>query len=258
MPIRPRPTAAALALAAFSSLSACATIFTGSTDPLKFDANVPGVRLSLDGQYLGELPLSRVQSRSFMGGQQFIAKFEAPGYETQEFRIHREFNTVAILDISSPLTSGGVDVLTGSLMRFSPLEYHVIMRPVQPPPAHPAGPPQPSPSAPPQAYPPPAPPPPAGAPTVSPGTSASDRGLRLHQFAAANFRRLQADLARGGGEHLTAAAAIAVDGTRESSARVERAALGTAPILVAASTPVEFTARFERVVLEATSTPATP
>jgi hypothetical protein len=233
-------------------------MFTGSTDPLKFDANVPGVRMSLDGQYIGELPLSRVQSRSFMGGQQFLAKFEAPGYETQEFRIHREFNTVAILDISSPLTSGGVDVLTGSLMRFSPLEYHVIMRPLQPLPAPPAGPPQPSPSAPPQANAPPAPPPPAGAPPASPGTSASDRGLRLHQCAAANFRRLQADLARGGGEHLTAAAAIAAGGASESSARVERAALGTAPILVAAATPAEFAARFERVVHEATSTPATP
>jgi len=95
-------------------LGGCGTIFTGTTDEIKFSANVPGVRLTIDGQYKGELPLTVVQSRGFMNGESFKAKFEAPGYETQEFQLKRQFNTVAVLDITSITTSGGIDFLTGS------------------------------------------------------------------------------------------------------------------------------------------------
>src|SRR2546428_4708677 len=114
-------------VSALIQLSGCATIFTGTTDTLKFDANVPGVRLTIDGEYKGELPLTLTMSRNFMNGQQFKAKFEAAGHEIQEVQLKREFNYVAILDITSIPTSGGIDLLTGSLMKFSPDEYHVPM-----------------------------------------------------------------------------------------------------------------------------------
>ena len=35
-------------VSALIQLNGCATIFTGTTDTLKFDANVPGVRLTID------------------------------------------------------------------------------------------------------------------------------------------------------------------------------------------------------------------
>jgi hypothetical protein len=153
-------------LIAIPMLAGCATIFTGTTDTLRFEANVPGVRLSIDGQVYGELPLTFDMSRNFMGGKQFLARFEAPGYATQEFQLQREFNTVAILDVSSTIISGGVDVLTGSLMRFAPHEYHVQMVPA--------------------------------------GRTASRRQLDAIRFALSNYRRLQNDIARGGGEYLDA------------------------------------------------------
>ncbi len=81
------------------------------------------------GQYKGELPLTLELSRSFVGGRTFFAVFEAPGYVDQRFSLGREFNAVAVLDITSPVTSGGIDLLTGSLMHFSPNEYHVQMLP---------------------------------------------------------------------------------------------------------------------------------
>src|SRR6266568_2938702 len=55
-------------VSALIQLSGCATIFTGTTDTLKFDANVPGVRLTIDGQYKGELPLTLTLSRNFING----------------------------------------------------------------------------------------------------------------------------------------------------------------------------------------------
>ena len=71
--------------AALWLLSGCATLFSGTSDKLKFDANVPGVKLTVDGHFLGELPLEIEMSRNFFGGRQFAAKFERPGYATQQF-----------------------------------------------------------------------------------------------------------------------------------------------------------------------------
>jgi len=54
----------------------CATIFTGTHDTLTFDSNVPGVRLTIDGMYQGELPITFEMSRNFMGGKEFLARLE--------------------------------------------------------------------------------------------------------------------------------------------------------------------------------------
>lgn len=199
---------AVLAVASLAS-SGCATIFTGTTDTLTFDANVPGVRLTIDGQYIGEMPITVPMSRNFVGGKQFIATFEKPGYVTQEFKLNREFNTVSILDVSSPLTSGGVDVLTGSLMKFSPKDYHVQMLPA--------------------------------------GQSATSAEFRrvtgVYRFALVNFRSVQKDLARGGGEHLAAFAAAVSGGDTRGAAAVSVESLRNAPLLLGAATAPEFLAR---------------
>lgn len=192
-------------------LSGCATIFTGTTDVLSFQANVPKVRLSIDGQYKGELPLTFVMSRNFVGGQQFIARFEREGYVTQEFRLTRQLNAVAILDLTSIPTSGGIDVLTGALMKFSPTEYHVQMLP-------------------------------AGR---SAGAPDFQRSVRATGYALVNHRAIQKDLARRGGEHLAAFAAALAGGEAEAAARIREASLRSAPLLLAATTPHDFLARVD-------------
>jgi sarcosine oxidase gamma subunit len=204
----------AVLAAATLALNGCATIFTGTTDTLTFDANVPGVRLTIDGQYVGELPITLPMSRNFVGGKQFIATFEKAGYVTQEFKLAREFNAVSILDVSSPLTSGGVDVLTGSLMKFSPRDYHVQMLQV--------------------------------------GQSATSAEFRrvtdLYRFALVNFRSVQKDLARGGGEHLAAFATAVSGGDARGAAVVSAEALRNAALLLGAATAPEFLARVGEVL----------
>jgi len=202
------------AIALFAALLAnagCATLFTGTSDVLSFDANVPGVRLSVDGEYLGQLPLTYTMSRNFVGGRQFVAKFERTGYQVQEFQLKREFNAVAILDVTSIPTSGGVDVLTGALMRFAPREYHVVMLE-------------------------------AGA---SPRSEAFQRRLRVRQYALGSFRRVQADLARGGGEHLDALAFAVAGGDPVVSARIRDEAMRSVPVLLGALTAPEFLERID-------------
>lgn len=210
---RSRILAVAPVLGAALFLQGCATIFTGTTDTLTFTANVPGVRLSIDGQYKGELPLTLVQSRNFVGGEQFMAKFEREGYQVQEFKLKRELNAVAILDITSIPTSGGIDVLTGALMKFSPKDYQVQMLPL--------------------------------------GKSATSlefrRSVELRRFALMNFRALQKDIARGGGESLAAFASMVAAGDGATAWLVTRATLGAPGLVSAESAPV-FVDRFDGVL----------
>jgi hypothetical protein len=197
-------------------LGGCATLFTGTTDRLSFDADVPGVRLSVDGHYQGELPLAVEMPRGFIGGQQFIATFEKPGFQTQEFKLLRDFNVVAILDISSPITSGGVDILTGAMVRFSPTAYHLQMVP-------------------------------AG---NDPGATSSLRRLERHRFALANHRELQRDLARGGGDHLTAYTSLLASGDEVTSRRLASAACRATPGLLAMASAPAFAERLDRLLEE--------
>lgn len=194
----------------------CATIFTGTSDTLKFDSNVPGVHLSIDGRVQGELPLTVDVSRNFVGGKKFIARFEKEGYETQEFPLAQQFNAVAILDLSSPLTSGGVDVLTGALFKFSPREYHVQML--------------------------------ADGRTTS--SAAFRRSLELHQFALTNYRRLQTDLARGAGETLDALVFRTADGDAAVARLIEQESRTRALELVAEKSAPAFVGRFKQMLAD--------
>ena len=202
----------ALMLLACTSMTGCGTIFTGTTDDIKFTSNVPGVRLTIDKQPKGELPITVKQSRGFMNGESFTAKFEAPGYETQEFQLKRNFNTVAVLDITSIPTSGGIDFITGSLMRFEPTEYHIEMR------------------------------------KKGKGSAEYERELRLRSFALMNYRKVQSDIARGGGEHLDSFA-DAVSGADRSA--IAEHALRHARILLEASGPHDFVRRFNATLADA-------
>lgn len=115
-----------LAVLSVQIFSGCATIFTGTSDEISFNANVPDVTLTLAGQVKGTLPLKLKVSRGLFNGV-MNAKFEKKGYVSQEFILERDFNGVAVLDITSIPTSGGIDLATGSLTRFSPTEYHIQM-----------------------------------------------------------------------------------------------------------------------------------
>src|SRR6266498_1271808 len=165
-------------VSALIQLNGCATIFTGTTDTLKFNANVPGVRLTIDGQ------------------------------------LKREFNYVAILDVTSIPTSGGIDLLTGSLMKFSPDEYHVHMLKKG----------------------------------ESPGSAEFERSKRLYRYALMNYRKVQLDIIHGGGEYLESLAS-ALSGTRGGADSViTEQALHNAPVLLEASGAHDFIHRFNDVL----------
>ena len=194
------------------ALGGCGTIFTGTSDEIKFTANIPGVRLTIDKQPKGELPLTVVQSRGFMNGESFTARFEAPGYETQEFQLKRQFNTIAVLDITSIPTSGGIDFLTGSLMHFEPKEYHIQMM------------------------------------KKGKGSAEFEREKRVWSYALVNYRKVQMDLVHGEGEYLDSLAAALGGGQPGAQSAIREHALRHATKLLEASGAHDFVRRLNDVL----------
>lgn len=106
-------------------LTGCATIFSGTTDEISFSTNADPVKVYIDGLNVGNTPLKVAVEKKVGEGR--VVRFEKAGYKTQEFKLKNKFDTVAILDITSVITSGGIDVLTGAMMEYSPKQYHVEM-----------------------------------------------------------------------------------------------------------------------------------
>jgi hypothetical protein len=106
-------------------------------------------------------------------------------------------------------------VLTGSLMKFSPREYHVQM--------------------------------------VEAGSSATSpefrRSLDLYRFALTNYRDLQRDIARGGGDYLAAFAWLLCAGDASASRLlVERSASRRS--LASSSSAHRFVDEFDRMLAD--------
>ena len=106
-------------------LSGCATIFSGTSDEISFSTNVDPVIVYIDGLNVGKTPLKVAVEKK--AGRGRLVRFEKAGYKTEEFNLKNKFDTVAILDITSVITSGGIDVLTGAIMEYSPRQYHIEM-----------------------------------------------------------------------------------------------------------------------------------
>lgn len=106
-------------------LAGCATIISGTNDEISFSTNADPVRVYIDGLNVGNTPLKVAVEKKAGKGRE--VRFEKAGYKTQEFNLKNKFDMVAILDITSVITSGGIDVLTGAIMEYDPKQYHVEM-----------------------------------------------------------------------------------------------------------------------------------
>ena len=104
-------------------LGGCATLFgDGGAKEMTFRSSQSGVKMYMDGNYLGELPQAMMVEAQMRAPK---VSFRKEGYQSQSFQLKRELNTLVISDISSPLTSGGIDVMTGEFMQYSDTDYRI-------------------------------------------------------------------------------------------------------------------------------------
>jgi hypothetical protein len=105
----------------------CATIFTGTQDTITISATPETASIFKDGRLLGAGSVTFAADRSAFGTFSKI-RVEANGYDSQEFQLDRRFNPAAIGNLTF-VFSWTTDVLSGSVMKYSPTSYHVTLRP---------------------------------------------------------------------------------------------------------------------------------
>ena len=105
--------------------SGCASIFTGTSDPITFESQPDGAKVQINGMRVGRTPVTALVKRSLSAPQ---VKISLDGYEPQNIMIQNSFNSIAILDIFF-WPGFIIDAATGSIMKYSILNYHVRLDP---------------------------------------------------------------------------------------------------------------------------------
>jgi hypothetical protein len=113
-------------LLAASLISGCATLFGDSNQKVTFTANVEGAELMLNGVPVGRTPLSVTLDRDTF--KELFVTVRHPSYETQQFRVNKTLNKIAVLNLSS-VCSWGTDALSGNMIEYSPDAYYIEMKP---------------------------------------------------------------------------------------------------------------------------------
>lgn len=105
------------------STTSCATIFTGTTDKVSFNSNPEGAKVIHKGVEKCTTPCVAPISRGL--GKQTVT-FEKEGFDNKEVKLTKTFNPVTLVNILLGGAIGiGIDLATGSFIKFSPKEYSV-------------------------------------------------------------------------------------------------------------------------------------
>lgn len=103
--------------------ASCATIFSGTTDDVTFESEPEGATVYIDGVQRGRTPTTIEVNRDT---SQPRVRLELDGYQTEQFRLQRNFNTVSILNLGN-LIFWGVDLISGAVYRYSPTSYSIML-----------------------------------------------------------------------------------------------------------------------------------
>lgn len=110
-----------LAMVSTFLTTSCATIFTGTKDPLFFNSDPGGATVYIDGLEVCTTPCTTNIKRSI---SEKLVEFRMEGYETKVIALDRKFNIVSIINLIDPL-GWAIDAATGSLMRYDQKGYEV-------------------------------------------------------------------------------------------------------------------------------------
>lgn len=119
-----RFSTAALACLFLLTASGCATIFTGTSDDVRFDSDPPGARIFINGIERGQTPDTIEIDRAGLGKTEVTLRLD--GYEPYTFILEEEFNTVSVINLFNPLF-WAIDVATGSVTKYNPLGYDITL-----------------------------------------------------------------------------------------------------------------------------------
>jgi hypothetical protein len=102
-------------------LSACGTLFSGTSDNVAFNSTPSGAKIEINGVSVGRTP-TVVNLHRQMSPPQIMVKLD--GYETKSLAVQNSFNMTTLWDIFL-FPTFIVDLATGALMKFDPLNYNI-------------------------------------------------------------------------------------------------------------------------------------
>lgn len=97
------------------TLTACGTVFNGSSQDIQFDSNVKGVEIYVNGMKACKTPCVYPLDRQ---SSTVVIKAKKPGYAEQQTIIKSELSNVAILNLTF-WPSWLTDVATGGMWKYS-------------------------------------------------------------------------------------------------------------------------------------------
>ncbi|MGE8434331.1 PEGA domain-containing protein [Chryseobacterium joostei] len=103
------------------STTSCATMFTGTQDPITFTSNPEGATVFHKGIEKCVTPCTTKIPRSL--SKQTVT-FQKEGFNSEEVKLDKKFNPVTLLNILFGGAIGvGIDAATGSLTKYSSKKY---------------------------------------------------------------------------------------------------------------------------------------
>ncbi|WP_078735554.1 PEGA domain-containing protein [Porphyromonas cangingivalis] len=104
--------------------SSCATIFTGTTDVIRFDSEPQGATVYIDGVELCKTPCTHEVNRS-LSSKEFEVKLD--GYQARVVTLDRQFNPITVLNVANGLIGWAIDAATGSMMQYGRKSYNITL-----------------------------------------------------------------------------------------------------------------------------------
>ncbi len=118
-----------LGIIALCFMSGCASMFSGSSEPVTFNSSPDGATVTVNGQVLGKTPTTITLKRK---KDQFV-EFDKEGYTKQKMQIATSFNPWVLANVlwcfACPLSTT-TDFVTGAAYEYSPNHYYVTLVPV--------------------------------------------------------------------------------------------------------------------------------
>lgn len=103
------------------STTSCATILTGTKDPITFNSQPEGAKVMFKGVEKCVTPCTVDITRGL--GKQMV-EIKKDGYNTKELQLDKKFNPVTLVNILLGGVIGmGVDLATGSFVKYDQKTY---------------------------------------------------------------------------------------------------------------------------------------
>ena len=116
-----------VAAAAICSLTSCASIINGSSQPVSFGSTPPGATVTVDGQPKGTTPSTIPLERTKRG---HIVRIEAPGYYPYETHLSANFSGWYVGNLLiGGLIGLALDPCTGAMWYYNDINTNLVPTP---------------------------------------------------------------------------------------------------------------------------------